>query len=47
MKDRPVIVHNLEDARTAVRVAAELGCPVTLWSAPGAAAYLGPKCSGT
>jgi fructose/tagatose bisphosphate aldolase len=43
MKDRPVIVHNLEDARTAVRVAAELGCPVTLRSAPGAAAYLGPQ----
>lgn len=43
MKDRPIIVHSLEDARTALAVASELGCPVTLQSAPGAAAYLGPQ----
>ncbi|NQV84187.1 MAG: hypothetical protein HQ494_10250 [Rhodospirillales bacterium] len=43
MTDRPIIVHSLEDARAAVAVAADLGCRVTLRSAPGAAAYLGPQ----
>lgn len=43
MKDRPIIVHSLQDAKIAVAVASELGCPVTLQSAPGAAAYLGPQ----
>ncbi len=41
MKDRPIIVHSLKDAQAAVTVAAELGVPVTLRSAPGAARYLG------
>lgn len=36
-----IIVHSLEDARAAISVAAELGVPVTLASAPGAAGYLG------
>ncbi|MBT3304983.1 MAG: hypothetical protein HN377_00710 [Alphaproteobacteria bacterium] len=43
MTDRPIIVHSLQDATAAVAVAAELGCPITLRSAPGAAAYLGPQ----
>jgi len=43
MTNRPIIVHGLEDAKTAIAVAAQLGCPVTLRSAPGAAAYLGPQ----
>jgi len=43
MKSRPIIVHSLEDARAAVAVAVELGLPVTLRSAPGAAAYLGAQ----
>ena len=37
MKNRLIIVHCLENAKTAVAVAAELGLPVTLRSAPGAA----------
>ncbi len=41
MARRPIIVHSLEDARAAVTVAAELGVPVTLASAPAAAGYLG------
>lgn len=41
MADHTIIVHSLDDARTAAGVAAELGVPVTLASAPGAAAYLG------
>jgi len=42
MKDRPVIVHDIEDARAAVAAAAELGlASLTLRSAPGAARYLG------
>jgi len=36
-----VIVHCLDDCRTALRAAEESGCAVTLRSAPGAAAYLG------
>lgn len=38
---RVVIVHSLEHARAAVAAAAALGVPVTLLSAPGAAAYAG------
>ena len=41
MAGRVVIVHSLEDARAAVAAAGELGVPVTLASAPGAAGYLG------
>ena len=41
MKDRPIIVHGLKDAKAAVAAAADLGVPVTLRSAPGAARYLG------
>lgn len=41
MKDRSIIVHGLKDAKAAVVVASELGVPVTLRSAPGAARYLG------
>jgi hypothetical protein len=36
-----VVVHSLEHARAAVAAAASLGVPVTLVSAPGAAAYVG------
>ncbi len=43
MNDRPIVIHSLEDAKTAIAVASQLGCPVTLQSAPGAAAYLGPQ----
>jgi hypothetical protein len=39
--DRPVIIHSLIDARAAVTAAAELGVPLTLASAPGAAGYAG------
>ncbi len=38
---KAVIVHSLDQARLAVAVAAELAKPVTLASAPGAAAYAG------
>lgn len=38
---RAVAVHSLAHARAAVAAAAELGVPVTLISAPGAAAYTG------
>jgi hypothetical protein len=42
MKARPIIVHDLEDARAALSVAAEIGVTaLTLRSAPGAARYLG------
>ena len=41
MAERPIIVHSLKEARAAVAVAAELGVPVTLASAPEAAGYLG------
>lgn len=43
MNDRPIIVHSLDEAKAAVAVAAELGQPLTLRSAPGAAAYLGAQ----
>lgn len=38
---RAVIVRSLEQATTALRVAAELDVPIELWSAEGAAAYVG------
>ncbi len=41
MNDRPIIIHSLEDAKAALAIAAELGVPVTLRSAPGAGRYLG------
>ena len=41
MKERPIIVHSLAEARAAVAAAADLGVPVTLASAPEAAGYLG------
>lgn len=41
MNDRPIIIHCLEDARAALGVAADLGVPVTLRSAPGSGRYLG------
>ena len=42
MPTRVILVHDLEQARTAAAAAAELGVPLSLASAPGAAAYLGP-----
>jgi len=42
MRDRPIIVHDLDDARAAVAAAAELGlASLTLRSALDAARYLG------
>jgi hypothetical protein len=38
---RAFIIHGLDDARAVLAAAAETGRPVALWSAPGAAAYLG------
>jgi hypothetical protein len=43
MTERPIIVHNLKDAKTAISVASRQDCMVTLRSAPGAAIYLGPQ----
>ena len=37
-----ILVHDLEQAQCAAAAAAELGVALTLASAPGAAAYLGP-----
>jgi hypothetical protein len=42
MAEKAVIVHSLEQARAALAAAADLGVPVTLASAPGASAYVGP-----
>ncbi len=42
MHGKAVIVHSLEHARAALAAAAGLGVPVTLASAPGAAATAGP-----
>jgi hypothetical protein len=39
--DRPVIIHSLAHARAALAAAVELGVPVVLASAPGAAGYAG------
>jgi len=36
-----VVVHHLEQARVALRAAAEAGCSIELRSAPGAAGYAG------
>ena len=36
-----IVVHDLDQAVGALRAAAAAGVPVTLWSAPGAAAYAG------
>lgn len=36
-----VVVHHLEQARAALRAAAEAGCAIELQSAPGAAGYAG------
>jgi fructose/tagatose bisphosphate aldolase len=41
MKARAVVIHELAHARAALVAAAELGLPVEIWSAPGAAAYAG------
>ncbi len=41
MLPRAVIVHNLAHTRAALAAASALEAPVTLMSAPGAAAYLG------
>jgi len=41
MKARAVIIHELAHAHAALAAAADLGVPVELWSAPGAAAYAG------
>ena len=43
MAERAIIIHSLEHARAAVAMAAELGVPVTLASASGAAATVGPQ----
>ena len=39
MSERVIIIHSLEQAVTALKVARELERPVTLASPPGAAAY--------
>ena len=36
-----IVVHDLAQATAALRASAVAGIPVTLWSAPGAAAYAG------
>ena len=36
-----IVVHDLDQATAALRASAAAGVPVTLWSAPGAAAYAG------
>ncbi len=41
MKNRVIIIHDLEHAKAALSAAGRLGITVTLMSAPGAAAYLG------
>ena len=42
MAGKAVIIHSLAHARAALAAAAEFDVPVTLSSAPGAAAYVGP-----
>ena len=37
-----ILIHGVDDARAALRAAQETGRPVTVISAPGAAAYGGP-----
>jgi hypothetical protein len=46
MTARPIVIHSLDQARLAVAVAAGLGVPVTLASAPGAGGYAGPAWFG-
>ena len=41
MEEKAVIVHSLDHARAALAAAGRAGVPVTLLSAPGAAAHLG------
>jgi hypothetical protein len=41
--ERIVIIHSLDHARAALTAAAVMGVPVTLASAPGAAATVGPQ----
>lgn len=41
MRGKTIIVHSLEQAVCALKVARGLNCPVTLASPPGAAAYTG------
>ena len=41
MRGKTIIIHSLEQAVCALKVARTLGCPVTLASPPGAAAYTG------
>lgn len=43
MTDRPIIIHNLKDAITAISIASSQNYDVVLRSAPGAAGYLGPQ----
>jgi hypothetical protein len=42
----PILVHSLDDARTALAAAAALDVPLTLASAPGAGGYAGPAWFG-
>jgi Fructose-bisphosphate aldolase class-II len=42
MSEREIVIHALEHAETALAAAAALRVPVTLASAPGAAAQAGP-----
>ena len=42
MSGRAVIIHSFDHARAAFAAARDLGVPVTLATAPGASAYLGP-----
>ncbi len=42
MTTRAILVHSLEDAQSAMAAAAAAGVPLSLATAPGAAAYLGP-----
>jgi hypothetical protein len=42
----PIVIHSLEQARLAASVAAELGVPLMLASAPGAGGYAGPAWFG-
>ena len=40
---RTLVVHDIDQARLALAAAREIGVPVRLWSAPGAAGTLGPE----
>ena len=41
--ERIIIIHSLDHARAVLAAAAALGVPVTITSASGAAAYVGPQ----